>query len=41
MEQAVIWTIPFLALAVVLEMVISIRRGRKTYRTNDTLASLS
>ncbi len=41
MEQAVIWTIPFLALAVVLEMVVSIRRGRKTYRTNDTLASLS
>lgn len=41
MEQAVIWTTPFLALAVVLEMVISIRRGRKTYRTNDTLASLS
>lgn len=41
MEQAVIWTIPFLALAVVLEMVVSIKRGRKTYRTNDTLASLS
>lgn len=41
MEQAVIWTIPFLALAVAFEMVVSLRRGRKTYRTNDTLASLS
>ncbi len=41
MEQAVIWTIPFLALAVILEMAVSVVRGRKTYRTNDTLASLS
>ncbi len=41
MEQAIILTIPFLALAFVLEMIISIKRGRKTYRTNDTLASLS
>jgi alkylglycerol monooxygenase len=41
MEQAIILTIPFLALVVVLEMVVSIKRGRKTYRTNDTLANLS
>lgn len=41
MEQAVIWTIPFLALAVFLEMAVSRVRGRKTYRINDTLASLS
>jgi len=41
MEQAIILTIPFLALVVVLEMIVSIKRGRKTYRTNDTLANLS
>ncbi len=41
MEQAVIWTIPFLALAVALEMVVSRLRGRRAYRTNDTLANLS
>lgn len=40
-EQAVIWTIPFLALLVIIEMVVSHVRGRKTYRTNDTLANLS
>jgi alkylglycerol monooxygenase len=41
MEQAVIWSIPFLALAVVLEMIVGHVRGRAAYRTNDTLASLS
>lgn len=41
MEQAVIWTIPFLALAVFLEMAVGVVRRRKSYRTNDTLASLS
>ncbi|MFM9916163.1 MAG: sterol desaturase family protein [Rhizobacter sp.] len=41
MEQAVIWTIPFLALAVMLEMAVGMVRKRKSYRTNDTLASLS
>jgi sterol desaturase/sphingolipid hydroxylase (fatty acid hydroxylase superfamily) len=41
MEQAVIWTIPFLAVAVILEMVVARVRRRKTYRTNDTLANLS
>lgn len=41
MEQAVIWTIPFLALAVMLEMAVGFVRGRRSYRTNDTLASLS
>ena len=41
MEQAVIWTIPFLALAVILEFAVSIARKRKSYRTNDMLANLS
>ena len=41
MEQAVIWTIPLLALAVVLEIAVSAARKRKSYRINDVLASLS
>jgi alkylglycerol monooxygenase len=41
MEQAVIWSIPVLALAVLVEFIVSVRRGRKTYRGNDTLANLS
>lgn len=41
MEQAVIWTIPFLAVAVILEMAVGWVRRRNTYRTNDTLANLS
>lgn len=40
-EQAVIWSIPVLALAVLVEFIVSVRRGRKTYRGNDTLANLS
>lgn len=41
MEQAVIWSIPALALAALIESIVSVRRGRKTYRGNDTLANLS
>ena len=41
MEQAVIWTIPFLAVMVVVELVVSIVRKRKSYRVNDVLANLS
>ena len=41
MEQAIIWSIPLLALAVLIEFIFSRVRGRKTYRGNDTLASLS
>lgn len=41
MEQAVIWTIPFLAVAVFLEMAVNHVRKRRSYRTNDTLANLS
>lgn len=41
MEQAVIWSIPFLAVAVMLEMAVGFLRKRKSYRTNDTLANLS
>lgn len=41
MEQAIIWSIPLLALAVLTEFIFSRARGRKTYRGNDTLASLS
>jgi sterol desaturase/sphingolipid hydroxylase (fatty acid hydroxylase superfamily) len=41
MEQAIIWSIPVLALAVLIEFIVSVRRGRKTYRGNDTLANLS
>lgn len=40
-EQAIIWTIPFLALMVILEIIVSVVRGRKSYRTNDVLANLS
>jgi sterol desaturase/sphingolipid hydroxylase (fatty acid hydroxylase superfamily) len=40
-EQAVIWSIPVLALAVLIEFVVSRVRGKKTYRGNDTLANLS
>ncbi|MDL2336773.1 MAG: sterol desaturase family protein [Pseudomonadota bacterium] len=41
MEQAIIWSIPFLALAVGLEIAVGMARGRNSYRTNDTLANLS
>jgi len=41
MEQAIIWSIPLLGLAVLIEFIVSRARGKKTYRGNDTLASLS
>ncbi len=41
MEQAIIWSIPLLGLAALVEFIVSRVRGRNTYRGNDTLASLS
>jgi sterol desaturase/sphingolipid hydroxylase (fatty acid hydroxylase superfamily) len=41
MEQAIIWSIPLLALAALVEFIVSRVRGSKSYRGNDTLASLS